>query len=284
VEFAERLAFMLKVLALDECLSTNTAFETLWMPGTHQRCDRTANYRLSTSGTNCLDELVEAGIAVVLSIVLFAVSTSEFTTTRLTTVVLRMDFLSIDNDVFSHNGLLALGANLVLCVTDLDTNGLAFETERISFIFFVLDTQKALSTLSTGKVVGMIDTVTETNALANHRLFAGKAAFSKELVEALFTVVLTVLLHEGFCFVDATMAVVALETLRMVAPLAHRKDLSDNRLAAKSTGRSGECQLVAIGVCGRKVHLLLARTTAHHSTRPTRHSTRSTTHHSTRSR
>jgi len=32
VELTVSLAFVLKVLALDECLTTDTALETLWMP------------------------------------------------------------------------------------------------------------------------------------------------------------------------------------------------------------------------------------------------------------
>jgi len=120
--------------------------------------------------------------------VLFAVSTSKFASTGLTAIVLWMDLLSVDNDVFSQDWLLALGANLVFCVTDLDTNGLAFETKRISLILFVLDTQKALSALCTSKVVGMINTITETDALSNDRLLACKAAFSEQLIEAVLTV------------------------------------------------------------------------------------------------
>jgi len=180
--------------------------------------------------------------------VLFAVSTSELAAARLTTIVLWMDLLSIDDDVFSHDRLLALGANLVLCVTDLDTDCLALEAERITLILFVLDAQKALSTLCTSKVVGMVDAVTETNTLTNDRLLACKATLTEQFVEALFTVVLAAFFHERLCLHDATVAVVALETLWVVAAVTDREDFSDNRLSAEGTGGTSESELVAISI------------------------------------
>jgi len=57
--------------------------------------------------------------------------------------VLWVNLLAVEDDVLSHDGLLANCAKLVLCLTNLVTNSLALHAERISLIFLVFDTQQA---------------------------------------------------------------------------------------------------------------------------------------------
>jgi len=77
VELAISLVIVLEVLALDECLTTNAAAKTLWMPCTLKGSKGTANDGLAATSTDVLDELLVAIVAVVLAVVLFAIATHE---------------------------------------------------------------------------------------------------------------------------------------------------------------------------------------------------------------
>jgi len=146
--------------------------------------------------------------------------------------VLWVNLLAVDDDVLSHDGLLAECANLVLGLTDLDTDGLALQAERITLIFLVFDAQQACTTLSASKVLGVIGTVLETNALVNNRLLATIAPLTKQIIEAILAVHIALLFHELFSLENLTFAVIALEALRMILLITHSKHTADDWLSA----------------------------------------------------
>jgi len=146
--------------------------------------------------------------------------------------VLWVNLLAVDNDVLSHDRLLAKGANLVLSLTDLDTDGLALQAQRITFIFLVLDTQQACTTLGAGKVFWVISTVLETDALVDDRLLATIAPLTKHVIVTILAVHLTLFFHEFLGFKDLALALEALEALRMVFLITHSKHTADDWLSA----------------------------------------------------
>jgi len=196
VELAVSLVLVLEVLALHEGLTTNAAAKTLWMPGARKSSERTTDDGLAATSANFLDELVVALVAVVLAVVLLAVATHEIAATRGATIVLWVNLLAVDDDVISHDGLLAESAKLVLCLTDLDTNDLALHAEWITLIFLVFDAKKAGTALGASKVLGVVSAVHETDALVDDGLLATVAALTEEIIVAVLAVHITLLLHE----------------------------------------------------------------------------------------
>jgi len=81
VELTVRLILVFEVFALDESLTANSALKTLWMTCTRKCSKGTADDGLAATSAHVLDELLIAIIAVVLAIVLLAVTTHEIATT-----------------------------------------------------------------------------------------------------------------------------------------------------------------------------------------------------------
>jgi len=110
--------------------------------------------------------------------------------------VFGVNLLTIDNDVISHDRLLAQCAKLVLCLANLDTDGLALQAKWITLIFLVLDAKQACTTFSASKVFRVISAVLETDALVNDGLFATVATLTKEIIVAVLAIHITFLFHE----------------------------------------------------------------------------------------
>jgi len=160
--------------------------------------------------------------------VLFAITAHEITSARLATIVLWVNLLAVEDDIFSHDGLFAECAKLVLRLTDLIADCLALQAERIALVFLILDTKKASTTLGASKMFWVINSVLETDALVNDGLLATIATLAKQVIEAILAINISLLFHELFCFEDLTVAVSALEALRMILLIANSEHTANN--------------------------------------------------------
>lgn len=198
VERAIRLLVTLKVLSAREVNAALTAAETLGMPRPHKRKNGPSENRFSATRANVLDKLCVADKAVILTVVLLAVTPDKLGTTGLAAVMLGMDLLTVQDHVVAEDRLLALGADVVLTLTQADTSGAALDTVGIALILLVLCLEKRGTALGAGKVLGVVETVAKLDALLENGLLAHVADVPKVLIVAVLAINVPFLFHKWF--------------------------------------------------------------------------------------
>ena len=197
MERAVGLLLVLKELPAGEVDAALRAAQALGVPRPHERHDRPPEDGLPAPGADVLHELGVADQAVVLPVVLLAVPPDELGAARLAAVVLGMDLLPVEDHVVAQDGLLALGADVVLPLTQAHARRAALHAVRVPLVLLVLGAEKRRPALGARKVLGVVETVLELDALVENRLLARVAHVPKVLVVAVLAVNIAFLFHEG---------------------------------------------------------------------------------------
>lgn len=240
------------------------------MPYSSKSSDGATNNGLLAVSTNVFEELEVIGVAVKLAFVFVTISSLEFTTTLLTTVMLGMHFLTLDSDILANNGLLAFATNANGGVNDHYALFRTHHAIGLTFIILVGLAAKLSATARAEKAFWVVYPVGSVDTLVYYGLQARVALGTVNVVEIIIAPRLSLVFNkasslERFATVDADKAL-------WVESFVHGiGDRSNNHFGTGSTRRS--CEVYWSSVRGVGSH----RSSSHHRrARPTRHSSRTT--------
>lgn len=216
---------------------TNKAHEMLGMPHSPDSSDGTTENRLSTRSASVSDNLRVIFRAVQLSFVFVAVSTFKLATALFTSEMLRMHTLSLQNNKFTINELLALGADFSLWTDALCAVFFACVTIDISLLFFECAADQVLTATSAIEVLWMILVFPNRDASIDDGKAAIVAPWTVKLVVIDVTVCVSFMLDK-LSIGERLVAMMANEMLRMVSLPKSRDDTSDDHLITMGTWRT----------------------------------------------